>query len=65
MMKDSELSQNPIQGKYDFAHYKAIHRYLFEDLYTWAREPRTVDMSKKGTSFVKAEDIDRLAESAF
>jgi len=65
MMKDSELSEHPIQGRFDFAHYKAIHRYLFEDLYAWAGETRTVDMSKKGTSFIKAEDIDRLAESAF
>lgn len=45
MMKDSELSEHPIQGKFDFAHYKAIHRYLFEDLYVWAGETRTVDMS--------------------
>ena len=65
MMKDSELSEHPIQGKFDFEHYKAIHRFLFEDLYVWAGETRTVDMSKKGTSFVKAEDIDRVAESAF
>ena len=65
MMKDSELSEHPIQGRFDFAHYKAIHRYLFEDIYAWAGEIRTVDMSKKGTSFVKAEDIERIAESAF
>lgn len=64
-MKDSELSEHPIQGRFDFAHYKAIHRYPFEDIYAWAGEIRTVDMSKKGTSFVKAEDIERIAESAF
>jgi cell filamentation protein len=65
MMKDSELSEHPINGKFDFEHYKAIHRFLFEDLYAWAGEIRTVDMSKKGTGFVKAEDIERTAESAF
>ena len=65
MMKDSELSEHPIQGNFDFAHYRAIHRFLFEDLYAWAGEIRTVDMSKKGTGFVKAEDIERIAESAF
>lgn len=65
MMKDSELSQHPIQCSFDFAHYRAVHRFLFEDLYDWAGEIRTVDMSKKGTSFVKAADIPAIAESAF
>ena len=65
MMKDSELSEHPLQGSFDFAHYKAIHRFLFEDIYDWAGEIRTVDMSKKGTSFVKAAEIDRIAEYAF
>lgn len=65
LMKDSELSEHPIQGNFDFAHYKAIHRFLFEDLYDWAGEIRTVDISKKGTNFIRAKDINRTAQSAF
>ena len=65
LMKDSELSEHPILGNYDFAHYKAIHQFLFEDLYDWAGTVRTVDISKKGTGFVRAKDINRSAESAF
>lgn len=51
------LQREPIKGNFDFEHYKAIHKFLFEDLYNWAGTPRTVNLSKKGTSFVKVEDI--------
>ena len=65
MMKDSKLSEHPLEGSFDFSHYKAIHKYLFEDLYDWAGQIRTVDMSKKGTRFVRAAEIESVAERAF
>ena len=43
--------ENPLMVSFDFAHYCAIHKYLFEDLYEWAGKIRTVDISKKGTPF--------------
>ncbi len=63
--KASALEQNPMAGDFDFLHYKAIHRFLFEDLYDWAGQIRTVNISKKGTAFVKAEEIDSLASACF
>ena len=63
--KISQLLQNPIQGDFDFEHYKAIHKFIFEDLYDWAGVPRDVDISKKGTHFVKAENIDEIATACF
>ena len=36
----------PLCETFDFAHYKAIHHWLFEDLYEWAGEVRTIDLSK-------------------
>lgn len=63
--KISELLQCPLKGNFDFAHYKAIHKFIFEDLYDWAGKTRTVDISKKGTSFVKAKDIEQIAEACF
>lgn len=63
--KASELEQNPMDGQFDFAHYKAIHKYLFSDLYGWAGEIRTVDMSKKGTVFVPAAQIESVADACF
>lgn len=59
------LEQNPLPGNFDFDHYRAIHKFLFEDLYAWAGQLRTVDMSKKGTAFVKAGEIKMLGEKAF
>ena len=34
--KISELEQTPIDGNFDFEHYKSIHKYIFEELYDWA-----------------------------
>ena len=65
LAKISILQQNPINGNFDFEHYKAIHKFIFEDLYDWAGIPRTVDLSKKGTLFVKAENIEEIAAACF
>ncbi|MBQ3124084.1 MAG: Fic family protein [Clostridia bacterium] len=65
LAKISVLQQNPIDGNFDFEHYKKIHKFLFEDLYDWAGLSRAVDISKKGTSFVKAENIEKIADACF
>ncbi len=46
-----ELQANPIAGKYDLHHLQAIHGHLFQDVYPWAGELRTIDMAKEGTPF--------------
>ena len=51
----SKLEEHPLEGAFDFAHYMAIHYFLFSDLYDWAGNIRMVDMSKKGTDFCPAE----------
>lgn len=63
--KTAELERKPIGGNFDFAHYKAIHQYLFEDIYDWAGTVRAVDISKKGTVFVPAKDIESIGDSCF
>lgn len=50
---------------FDFSHYCAIHRYLFEDLYDWAGTPRTVDISKKGTQFCPAAQLEQTSTAIF
>lgn len=37
---------NPIKGNYDYQHLKAYHKYIFQDIYDWAGEQRTVDIEK-------------------
>ena len=41
-----ELIDNPVQGTFDLPHLCAIHRHLFKDVYDWAGEIRTVDISR-------------------
>ena len=55
----------PLCETFDFAHYKAIHHWLFEDLYEWAGEVRAIDLSKKGTMFCPAGEINRVAQAIF
>jgi len=40
------LNKHPLAGDYDLAHLKAIHHYLFQDVYPFAGQLRTVDMHK-------------------
>lgn len=63
--KASELEKNPLNGIFDFEHYKSIHQFLFEDVYDWAGKLRTVNISKKGTQFVDAKEIERIATACF
>lgn len=39
------------EGDFDLAHLKAIHRHLFQDVYDWAGELRTVELPKDGYPF--------------
>ena len=65
LAKASTLENEPIEGNFDTEHYKAIHRFLFEDIYDWAGIYRAVDMSKKGTAFSAADRIPDLMDSCF
>jgi len=38
-------------GSFDLTHLRAIHRHLFQDVYDWAGELRTVEISKGGSQF--------------
>ncbi|NBI11556.1 cell filamentation protein Fic [Colidextribacter sp. OB.20] len=63
--KASLLDQQPIAGGFDFDHYKRIHQFLFCDLYDWAGQIRTINISKKGTTFVPAIEIEPCADVCF
>ncbi len=38
-------------GDFDLAHLKAIHRHMFQDIFDWAGEIRTTEISKGGSQF--------------
>ena len=40
------LQLNPLKGNFDSDHLKGIHAYLFQDVYTWAGNFRTIPLAK-------------------
>jgi cell filamentation protein len=54
----AELIDTPLEGGFDLAHFKAIHRYIFQDVFEWAGEFRTVNISKGGHLFGVAAFLD-------
>ncbi|MDO5670394.1 MAG: hypothetical protein Q4G50_10345 [Corynebacterium sp.] len=66
----SQLAANPIQGSFDYAHLKALHSYIFQDVYDWAGEERVapVDrfMTKNGYAYYPAgPELRRAVERQF
>jgi cell filamentation protein len=45
------IAEGPPSGLFDLAHLRAIHRHLFQDIYDWAGEVRTVEIAKDGHQF--------------
>lgn len=63
--KSAILSEIPLKQDFSFDDYKAIHRFLFEDLYDWAGSVRTIDISKKGTVFTSTDNIENQGKLTF
>ena len=43
----SELRVSPVAGIFDTAHLQRIHRHIFQDVYPWAGQFRTIDIRKE------------------
>lgn len=52
-------------GALDAAHYRAIHHHLFQDVYAWAGQYRTVRISKGGNMFCYPENIPHEMDRLF
>jgi len=52
-IRSLELAISPIRGSFDLAHLRRIHWHLFRDVYAWAGELRTVDISKGDNRFAQ------------
>ena len=64
----TELSALDIELKpplYDLSYLCGIHQQLFEDVYEWAGQIRTVDISKKHTRFCNCNRIEPEADKLF
>ena len=53
------------EGEFDPTHYRRIHHHLFQDVYTWAGQYRTVRTSKEGNSFCYPEHIPAQMDALF
>lgn len=56
-VRQAELSNMGVTGDFSFKHLCAIHKQLFQDVYSWAGKTRTVDISK-GTIFCLVQFIE-------
>lgn len=61
----ARLKIDPIRGSFDFDHLKETHRRIFEKVYSWAGQPRTVEMSKGASIFCRVDFLDSQANRIF
>lgn len=66
-IRSLELLQKPdlIPQTFDFKHLKAIHLYLFQDIYEWAGSPRSYDVKKDISIFTPANELPKYEAKAF
>lgn len=60
-----ELARNPVRGKFDLDHLCQIHRYLFQDVYDWAGNIRTVDIFRGDSRFCNVRNIQTYSNTVF
>ena len=60
-----ELTQNPVAGSFDLAHLCKIHQYLFQDVYEWAGEVRSVDIVRGDSRFCNVRQIQSYSNIVF
>jgi cell filamentation protein len=52
-------------GGFDVSHYLRVHHHLFQDVYDWAGQPRTIQTAKGGNLFCLPAYIDAELEKLF
>ena len=64
MIAMTRLDADPVRGRFDTDHLKTIHLRIFKDIYDWAGEFRTVEISK-GIPFCYCANIQSQLDSVF
>lgn len=60
-----DLGENPVRGEFDLQHLQRIHYVIFQDVYEWAGQIRTVDISRQNSRFANVRHIESYAQSVF
>lgn len=63
-VKLAYAKQNRIEGNFDLKHLQEIHKFLFEDIYSWAGKFRHVNIAK-GNQFCLTQNLESYADSIF
>jgi cell filamentation protein len=54
----AQRGEEPLpRGRLGYAHYRAIHHHLFQDVFDWAGKVRTIRIAKGGSMFCYPEHI--------
>jgi cell filamentation protein len=61
----SQLKRRHLPGRYDLDHLRAFHWTIFQDVYPWAGQLRTVLIVKAGASFCLPHQIVDTAADVF
>jgi len=61
----AELAAKPTSGQFDRFHLQSIHRSIFQDVYAWAGEQRTVNIAKSGNLFALPQYLIPTLDQAF
>lgn len=65
LIKHMELLKNPIKGNFSKTHLMNIHRFIFEDIYSFAGKIRREQISKGDTLFYPPDLINRELDRIF
>lgn len=63
-LKIAMAKSQPIEGNFDLEYLKKIHKFIFEDIYTWAGCLRHVNISK-GNQFCLSDNLEMYGNSIF
>jgi len=62
----SQRAEEPLpNGRFGVAHYRAVHRHLFGDVYDWAGKTRRIRLQKGDSVFCYPENIDGELKKLF
>jgi len=61
----AQLAALRVEGSYDLPHLQEFHRFIFQDIYSWAGELRSVSLAKPGSMFALPAHIESYATDMF
>ncbi len=61
----AQLAELRLDGDYTLRHLQEFHRFIFQDIYSWAGELRSTPLAKPGSMFAPPEHIESYANEMF